>query len=138
MKDYPLCDNDFVLRKENGKIYSINMIFDNVLRSHNIPPIILSKFKNYGMPAGLALLNTINHAQPNEQMVCHKENNTTVCVNESLYDNLLKLYHKENDIVDVNADKRIGKGNTLNVKKKKNTHKRIGNKYNNHVIGSVK
>tara|TARA_Y100000389_G_scaffold53846_1_gene49658 strand:+ start:4922 stop:5332 length:411 start_codon:yes stop_codon:yes gene_type:complete len=124
MNDCPLCDNDYVLRKENGKIYSINMQFDNVLRNNDVPAIISNKFKNMGIPAGLVLLNTINHASNtgnNQQMVCHTENNTTVCVNETLYDNLLKLYHSDDNLSHVEKT----------VKDKKNKHKKTRKKYSN-------
>ena len=54
------------------------MQFDNVLRNNDVPAIS-NKFKNMGIPAGLVLLNTINHANitgNNQQMVCTF--NTTV------------------------------------------------------------
>ena len=56
--------NDFTLYKKNGKIYSIGMEFNNLIRNADLPAMIGGGKKNreshltaLGLPVGLALMD---------------------------------------------------------------------------------
>jgi len=88
--------NDFTLYKKNGKIYSIGMEFNNLIRNADLPAMIGGGKKNreshltaLGLPVGLALMdNKIDNSSIHD---IHGRNFEGGVIKEDIYSKLLKL-----------------------------------------------
>lgn len=85
--------NDFTFYEKNGKIFSMGLEFNNMLKSNNLPAMIgggsNNKMNSIGLPISLALLNTEHRTSDFKQFGGN-------VIDNNLYNKLLHLSEKRN------------------------------------------